>query len=400
MEIRRQKTLLLLKETSAQTKVQEFLAWVSRNSNKTTRVYLIGLSHFQTFLSETERYEKLTLETVVESLTRNEIDVYKLLDDFVAFIISKGKHVGESMSSKSLLVYLAAVKSFLAYYDIDVVASKFKRKVRVPKCYREDEQAIDAADIRKILLTCNNRRLKAVLLVLSSGGMRTVEALSIRNKDIDFSVSPTKIHIRKEYCKTRVARDIYISDESTLYLKQWMDWKNRSKKNGKALQTSPDNLVFTHYSLNKNQVKPEGIYIKVMIEFQKLLEIAQMNQRKEGLLGRRKVTLNSLRRFVKTVISNHAGNDYSEWFLGHSKSPYWTLKEPAKREIYGTKCMKYLTFLDYSNIETPSKNIELKLEERDKQIEVLAKKQEKTDLLIQSLIDSGHLRPRTKFESI
>ena len=129
MEIRRQKTLLLLKETSAQTKVQEFLAWVSRNSNKTTRVYLIGLSHFQTFLSKTERYEKLTLETVVESLTRNEIDVYKLLDDFVAFIISKGKHVGESMSSKSLLVYLAAVKSFLAYSDIDVVASKYKRKV-------------------------------------------------------------------------------------------------------------------------------------------------------------------------------------------------------------------------------------------------------------------------------
>ena len=392
MEIRRQKTLLLLKETSAQTKVQEFLAWVSRNSNKTTRVYLIGLSHFQTFLSETERYEKLTLETVVESLTRNEIDVYKLLDDFVAFSISKGKHVGESMSSKSLLVYLAAVKSFLAYYDIDVVASKFKRKVRVPKCYREDEQAIDAADIRKILLTCNNRRLKAVLLVLSSGGMRTVEALSIRNKDIDFSVSPTKIHIRKEYCKTRVARDIYISDESTLYLKQWMDWKNRSKKNGKALQTSPDNLVFTHYSLNKNQVKPEGIYIKVMIEFQKLLEIAQMNQRKEGLLGRRKVTLNSLRRFVKTVISNHAGNDYSEWFLGHAKSPYWTLKEPAKREIYATKCMKYLTFLDYSNIETPGKNIELKLEDREKEIVMMRKEIEPLLALKDILIKEGIIK--------
>jgi hypothetical protein len=34
-----------------------------------------------------------------------------------------------------------------------------------------------------------------------------------------------------------------------------------------------------------------------------------------------------------------------------------------------------------------------KLEEKDKQIEILRKKQEKTDLLIQSLIDSGQLRP-------
>jgi integrase len=297
--------------------------------------------------------------------------VYKLLDDFVAYIISKDEDASKSMSPKSLLVYLAAIKSYLAYYDIDVVSSKFKRKVRVPKFYREDEQAIDASDIRKILLTCSNRRLKAVLLVLASGGMRAVEALSLRNKDIDFSVSPTKIHIRKEYSKTRVARDIYISDEAALYLKQWMNWKIRTNKNGRTLLTGPDSLVFTHYNLNKNEVKPEGIYIKVMIEFQKLLEIAEMNQRKEGLLRRRKITLHSMRRFVKTVISNQAGNDYSEWFLGHAKSPYWTLKEPAKREIYTTKCMKYLTFLDYSNIETTGKNIELNLDETNKEIQLL-----------------------------
>jgi hypothetical protein len=40
--------------------------------------------------------------------------------------------------------------------------------------------------------------------------------------------------------------------------------------------------------------------------------------------------------------------------------------------------------------------IKRKLQERDKQIESLMKRQEKTDSLIQSLIDSGQLRPRTK----
>ena len=31
--------------------------------------------------------------------------------------------------------------------------------------------------------------------------------------------------------KTRVGRDIYISDEATQYLKRWMDWKYRDKGN-------------------------------------------------------------------------------------------------------------------------------------------------------------------------
>ena len=34
---------------------------------------------------------------------------------------------------------------------------------------------------------CSNRRLKAYLLVLASGGMRAIEALTIRECDIDFS---------------------------------------------------------------------------------------------------------------------------------------------------------------------------------------------------------------------
>jgi hypothetical protein len=81
--------------------------------------------------------------------------------------------------------------------------------------------------------------------------------------------------------------------------------------------------------------------------------------------------LHSLRRFVKTVISDQTNTDYSEWFLGHNKSPYYTRKEPEKREIYASKCMKYLTFLDYSTLEATGKNIEAKLSEKEKEIQLL-----------------------------
>jgi integrase len=77
----------------------------------------------------------------------------------------------------------------------------------MPKHYREDEEPLDISDIRKILLPCNNRRLKSYLLILASSGLRATEACALRLCDIDFSVNPTKIHVRKEYSKTKVSRD-------------------------------------------------------------------------------------------------------------------------------------------------------------------------------------------------
>ena len=52
--------------------------------------------------------------------------------------------------------------------------------------------------------------------------------------------------------------------------------------------------------------------------------------------------------------------------------------------------MKYLTFWTIQ-LETRGKNIESKLLEKDKQIDILMKKQEKTEQLIQSLIDFEQL---------
>ena len=201
--------------------------------------------------------------------------------------------------------------------------------------------------------------------------MRAVEGLAIRIKDIDFSINPAKIHIRKEYAKTRVSRDIYISNEATHYLKQWLDWKYNNPE--RPRQQNATDLVFTIFT-NKN---PNTLYIKVLKEFQKLLAIVGLNERKEGgKQRRRKVTLHSFRRFTKSVISDQVSQDFSEWFLGHSKSPYYTKKEFERREICATKCMKYLTFLDYTTLEIRGKNIEAKLLEKDNEIQAMKTRHE------------------------
>jgi hypothetical protein len=223
--------------------------------------------------------------------------------------------------------------------------------------------------------------------------MRAVEAAAIRLKDIDFSASPTKIHVRKEYAKTRAARYVYISDEATQYLNQWINWKYRQREEGSSIRASnPEDLIFSIYSINEKP-NPSNLYVKLLHEFQKLLTMTGMAERKEsGIQKRRKITLHSLRRFCKSVISNQVNQDYSEWFLGHSKSPYYTLKETEGRAIYATKVMKYVTFLDYSTLETTGKNIDAKLQEKDQEIQSIRQKYD-TDvaLLKEAIIDMQQL---------
>ena len=317
------------------------------------------------------------VDSVIDLILNKQINVYELLDNFVSYEGSKKKQ--EKNKPQSIKTHLVGIKSYFAYYDIDIIPSKYKRKVKIPKNLTEKEEPIDAADIRKILLSCNNRRLKTYLLVLASGGLRAVEGCAIRIKDINFNVKPTMIHIRAEYVKTRVGRDIYISDEATLYLNQWLDWKYRERNR------NPDDLVFNTFNLKS---RPEILYIKIGTEFTKVLKAAGLDERKEGM-RRRKITLHSLRRFVKTVISDQVGGDYSEWFLGHNGSVYYTKKESERREIYLTRCMKYLTFLDYSALEATGKSIEAKLSEKDREMRVIKEKYERD---IQAIRDETNQR--------
>jgi site-specific recombinase XerC len=129
------------------TKVKAFLDSIQRNSKQSKKVYHTGITHFQNFLNE--KYASYSTDTILQLLNRNEINVYELLDNFASFLMAL------KLSAESIQLYMAAVRSYLAYYDVDVISSKFKRRVKTPKSYREDEEPIDAKDIGNILLHCN-----------------------------------------------------------------------------------------------------------------------------------------------------------------------------------------------------------------------------------------------------
>jgi hypothetical protein len=59
----------------------------------------------------------------------------------------------------------------------------------------------------------------------------------------------------------------------------------------------------------------------------KTSKMVQPQYRADGNEGRREITLHSLRRYVKTTISDLGFQNFSEYFIGHSGFTYWTKKE-------------------------------------------------------------------------
>ena len=351
-------------------KVTKFLNSLERNSDKTPISYKPSIAYFQDFILNKYNHNS---ESVLNVILGKEVDVYSLLDEFIEFMRTK------NVNPVSINQYLASIRSYLGYYDIDIVPSKFKRRVRILKVFHEEEEPIDANDIQKMLLNCNNRRLKTYIFVLASSGIRASEACAIRLCDIDFTVHPTRIHIRKEYTKTRVSRDLWISDEATKYLQDWIAFKYGQDFLGTMIydgqptiykaKRNLESLVF-QVQINNENVTPQSLYTKILFQFQKVLEVSGFDERKDGT-KRRKITLHSFRRFVKTTLSDCVGKEYSEWYLGHAKSGYYVSKPEVRAATYAEKAMKYLTFLDYSTLEVTGKNIEAKLSQKEQEIQLL-----------------------------
>jgi integrase len=351
---------LQIDQTNVLKKAKQFLNSKGRESKKTKDIYGTALYHFQTFLSKSD-YKEYNIETILIPIENKEIDVYSLLDNFVGYLRERQDtyNGNTKLSDGTIRLYVAGVRSYLEYHDIEISSKRFRNKVTLPKKHRRRKQALTAEFIRTILLACNNTRLKVLILVLASGGARANEALSLRNSDIDFSQSPTKIHIMAEHTKTKQDRDIYISNEASKELKKFIESKD---------SMNPNDLVF---SIKTGSADPAIIYRTLHNYFANLLKKVQLDKRRRGEgIQRREISFHSFRDYVKSTVAMHTNSDFSEWLIGHSGSTYWNVSEEKTRDLY-LKCTKYLTFLDYPTVETVGRDFEAKIDQKDREIKNL-----------------------------
>lgn len=347
--------------------VQTFLG--ESQSEQTRQIYNVGLAHFETFLSQSGYH--YTLESIIEPLANNKIDVYDMLREFKQHISSSRKR---KLQPRSISIYLRGIISYLEFYRIQINPKVLKTQVKLPKIRHEPEKALRAEDVHNILSHTTNPRLKAYLFMLASGGFRASEAITLRIQDVNFDVNPTEVHVRATMSKTGEGRYVFISDEAMNCLQEWIEYKYRERikyhdgiKEYDAPVKSPNDLIF---SVLESHPSSEGIYLKLEKEFNLVLKTLGMERRKEGM-QRREITFHSLRRFVFTTISNLGFSGYANWILGHalnSTTGYFQMEETERSKFYRDKVMPSLTFLDYTRIAIADKDIQGRLEQKDKEI--------------------------------
>jgi len=337
-------------------------------SKSTANEYLFRLNNFESFVAK-EYHNRLSINDLIAKIKMATLDPYSILNAYAAYLRDC------NITASTLKQRIVTVKNFFEYHDVDISPRKFKLKVKLPKVIMKQKEALSKEDIIEILNVCDNIRLRTYVMLLASTGMRAVEALSIRIKDLDFDSNPAKVFVRGEYTKTRVDRTIFLTEEVTQQLKSWLDYKYRTrrvcyqdKRNGKLVTEyrTPEKkdfvLVFA-VSQDKKRPNPGYLYDDLGISFGKTLDRMNRGDREDGSNGRRRqITLHSFRRFVKTTISDLGYSDFSEWFIGHSGSTYWRKKESEKAELF-KKIEPYLTFLNIHQLERQGADIQSKVEE-------------------------------------
>ena len=290
------------------------------------------------------------------------------------------------------------VKNFLEYHDVDLSPRKFKLKVKLPRVIRKSKEALSKEDVIDILNECSDIRLKTYVMLLAGSGMRATEALSIRIKDLDLTCSPAKVSVRAEHTKTKVDRTIFLTQEMVQQLTSWLNYKYRTRRvcykneqNGKTVteyrtpSKKQTDLVFAVYQDTKMPA-PLNLYGDLMRSFGKTLDRMGKGSREDGNERRRQITLHSFRRFVKTTISDLGYSDFSEYFIGHSGSTYWTKKDAEKAEIF-QKVEPYLTFLNVQQLERQGADIQTKVEELEEVNQSLRQRDKVKDDAISQLSD-------------
>ena len=144
-------------------------------------------------------------------------------------------------------------------------------------------------------------------------------------------------------------------------------------------------LVFAVYQ-DKNTPNPDSLYDDLSKSFVNTLDRSGKGDREDGNQRRRQITLHSFRRFVKTTISDLGYADFSEWFIGHSGSTYWTKKDSEKAEIFH-KIEPYLTFLNIPQLERQGADIQTKVEELEELNQSLRNRDKLKDDAISQLSD-------------
>jgi integrase len=412
---KKEKQQTVIMDSRVSPKLANYLSSIRSMGQWTAIQYESRLNDFARFVHR--RYH-IDIDDLIDKLDKlsNRDDPYQynnpyqILIEYTAYLTGK-------FSPATIKQRVTCVKNFFEYFDIEISPRKFRLMVKLPKNINKDEnkKTLTKTEVIEILNACSDLRLRTYILLLAATGMRASEALSIRICDLDLISDPSKVFLRGEYTKTKRNRVVLLTRELITQITTWLAYKYRTRrvthhnpitnksvsdfktphKNDKdlifSMKISPATKRNDYFYLSTSSIRT--LYAEMAKMFGRTLDLIGKGG-KEDLPGssRRHIHLHLLRAFVKSTITDLGYTEFSEYFIGHSGSTYYRRSEKERAQIF-KKIEPYLTFLDYEVLERKGADIASQLEEKDRMIQNMMLKQEKFEQLIQSLIDSGQLKP-------
>ena len=346
----------------------------------------------------------LSLDELVITLTvmgkGPRIDVYSMFVKYIAWLKQR-----KTMSARSIKTWTSTARHFLEVQDVDISPRKWQLKVKMPRVVRPLRESLSKEDIQNILNSCSSPKLKTYLLWLAATGCRASESLSVRLSDINLEVQPATCKLRGEYTKTKTSRTILLTRELTEQIKSWLKFKYRVRsigyydsKNKKTINKMirpvvNDKLLLFSTNWEKDPYL-DHLYTTYLMAFERTLDRlgGKYAEFEDDNRKRRKITLHSFRRFVKSTISDLGNSDYSEYYIGHQGSVYWTRSAKEIVDLF-LKVEPALTFMDMSSIEQHGKDVESRLEFMERQNRELTENIQRIMEMIQENPKLAHVKP-------
>lgn len=367
--------------------IEAFLQNVSNMSQSTADTYRFRLYPFVYYAKSRH---SLSPDELIAAIKGQKLDVYDVLSDYAGYLQGQVKKNGKGAASVKRRVNV--VKDVLTFKDIDISDNKLKAKVKLPKPIKRKKAPVDKNDIIRILQGCTDIKTKTYIMMLAATGMRAKEALSVQFQGLDLKSNQPRAHIRGEFTKTRADRFVYLTRELVDQLRDYIAWRNRERKiyvGSKKIKFKPEerpiDLIFAipHRDPSKN-ADIDSMYRDLLVQVNAVVDRIGLGEL-DASSGFRKVTRHSFRRFVKTTISNLGYSDYSEWFIGHVGSEYYTAKEQEAIAIF-RKIESFLTFQDVASLEAKGADQSTKIEQLR---EDLQKERDERAKLYKQLYEKG-----------